>query len=61
MFQQKILEKKPRKLPKAALEIRKNGRQQKIAIIYVSLDGSSAAKISMCFLLFQLLKVTNKC
>ena len=48
MFQHKILEKKPRKLLKAALEIRKNGRQQKIAIIYALLDGSSAAKTSMC-------------
>ena len=32
--------------PKTALEIRQNGRRQKIAVIYVLLDGSSAAKIS---------------
>ena len=31
-----------------ALEIRKNGRPQKIAVIYVLLDGSSAAEISTC-------------
>ena len=45
----------------AALEIRKNGRRQKVAIVYVLLDCSSAAKISTCFLLFQSLKVIKKC
>ena len=31
-----------------ALEIRKIGWQQKIAVVYVLLDGNSAAKISPC-------------
>ena len=43
--------------PPTALEIRKNGRQQKITTIYVLLDDS----FNVCFLLFQSLKVINKC
>ena len=36
------------KLVLTALEIRKIGQRQEIAIVYVLLDGSSTAKISTC-------------